>query len=90
MESITRFIEEKLKLKVNHDKSGVRRCENCKFLGYTIIDNGTIKIADKSIARFKDKIREITRRNRGISTEALITELNMTTGGWLSYFRLAN
>jgi group II intron reverse transcriptase/maturase len=90
MESITRFIEEKLKLKVNRDKSGVRKCEDCKFLGYTIMDNGTIRIADKSIARFKDKIREITRRNRGISTEALITELNMATGGWLSYFRLAN
>ena len=90
MESITRFIEEKLKLKVNRDKSGVRRCETCKFLGYTIMDNGSIRIADKSIARFKDRIREITRRNRGISTEALITELNRVTRGWLSYYRLAN
>ena len=90
MESITRFIEEKLKLKVNRDKSGVRRCENCKFLGYTIMDIGTIRIADKSITRFKDKIREITRRNRGISTEALIRELNKVTKGWLSYYRLAN
>lgn len=90
MESITRFIEEKLKLKVNRDKSGVRKCEDCKFLGYTIMDNGTVRIADKSIARFKDKIREITRRNRGISTGALVTELNRVTSGWLSYFRLAN
>jgi RNA-directed DNA polymerase len=90
MESITRFIEEKLKLKVNRDKSGVRKCENCKFLGYTIMENGTIRIADKSIARFKDKIREITRRNRGVSTETLITELNKVTRGWLSYYRLAN
>ena len=90
MESITRFIEEKLKLKVNRDKSGVRKCENCKFLGYTIMENGTIRIADKSIARFKDKIREITRRNRGVSTATLITELNKVTRGWLSYYRLAN
>ena len=90
MESITRFIEEKLKLKVNRDKSGVRKCEDCKFLGYTIMENGAIRVADKSISRFKDKIREITRRNRGISTEALITELNKVTGGWLSYYRLAN
>ena len=90
MESITRFIEGKLKLKVNRDKSGVRRCEDCKFLGYTIMDNGTIRIADKSLVRFKDKIREITRRNRGISTEALITELNRVTSGWLNYYRIAN
>jgi group II intron reverse transcriptase/maturase len=90
MESISRFIEGKLKLKVNRDKSGVRRCETCKFLGYTVMDNGSIRIADKSLVRFKDRIREITRRNRGISTEALITELNRVTSGWLNYYRLAN
>ncbi|MFM8454432.1 MAG: group II intron reverse transcriptase/maturase [Gammaproteobacteria bacterium] len=90
MESITRFIEGKLKLRVNREKSGVRKCEKCKFLGYTIMENGKIRIADKSIARFKDRIREITRRNRGISTEALMTELNRVTRGWINYYRLAN
>ena len=55
MESITRFIEEKLKLKENRDKSGVRRCETCKFLGYTTMDNGTIRIAEKALSALRTK-----------------------------------
>ena len=54
------------------------------------MENGDTRVADKSLIRFKDKIREITRRNRGISTEALIGELNKVTGGWLNYYKLAN
>jgi group II intron reverse transcriptase/maturase len=90
MTSIADFIEKKLKLKVNREKSGVRHCSDVKFLGYTIMSGGEIRVADKSIARLKDKIREITRRNRGISFELVIRELNQVITGWVNYYRLAN
>jgi RNA-directed DNA polymerase len=90
MASIADFIEKKLKLKVNYEKSGVRHCSNVKFLGYTLLPEGGIRVADKSIDRLKDRIREITRRNRGIKFEMVIKELNLTIVGWTNYFRLAN
>lgn len=88
--SITKFIEEKLKLKVNESKSGVRRCEQVKFLGYTIMPKGKIRIADKSIDRFKQKVKELTRRNRGVKFSQVIAELNAIHRGWMNYFRLAD
>lgn len=63
MASIVKFIEKKLKLKVNHPKSGVRHCTEVKFLGYTLLNDGGIRVADKSISRLKDKVRRITKRN---------------------------
>jgi RNA-directed DNA polymerase len=90
MASIADFIEKKLKLRVNYEKSGVRHCSNVKFLGYTLLPEGGIRVADKSIDRLKDRIREITRRNRGIKFEMVIKELNLTIVGWTNYFRLAN
>ena len=90
LRSITRFIEHKLKLKVNEAKSGVRRCEQVSFLGYTILPDGGIRVADKSLARFKKKIREVTKRNRGISYDQLIQQVNIILRGWYNYFRLAN
>ena len=89
MKSIINFIEKKLKLKVNRSKSGVRHCSEVKFLGYTLLKDGQIRIADKSIKRFKDKVREITRRNRGVSFHQVINELNIVITGWANYFRLA-
>lgn len=88
--SVTDFIERKLKLKVNHEKSGVRHCSDVKFLGYTIMSDGGIRVADQSIDRLKDRIREITRRNRGVRFLDIIKELNVTIIGWTTYFRLAN
>lgn len=90
LESMTKFIEEKLKLQVNWDKSGVRRCSKVKFLGYTIMPQGKIRVADKSIKRFRDKVRTITKRNRGRKFIQIIEELNKATRGWVNYFRLAN
>jgi len=90
MASMVDFIEKKLKLKVNRSKSGVRHCSDVKFLGYTLMPEGEIRVADKSIDRLKDKIREITRRNRGVRFEQVITELNQTIIGWTNYFRLAD
>ena len=89
MKSIVNLIEKKLKLKVNRKKSGVRHCANVKFLGYTLLKDGHIRIADKSIKRLKDKVREITRRNRGVSFHQVIKELNLVIIGWSNYFRLA-
>jgi len=90
MASIVRFIEGKLKLKVNRSKSGVRHCSEVKFLGYTLLKEGGIRVADKSIVRLKDKVREITKRNRGVKFSQLIQELNEVIVGWTNYFRLAN
>lgn len=90
MESIVDFIERKLKLKVNRTKSGVRHCSEVKFLGYTLLSCGGIRIADKSVERLKGKVREITRRNRGVSFEQVIGELNLVIVGWSNYFSLAD
>lgn len=90
MTSLVDFIEKKLKLKVNKSKSGVRHCSDVKFLGYTLLPGGDIRVSDKSIERLKDKVREITRRNRGVKFEIVIRELNQVIIGWTNYFRLAN
>jgi RNA-directed DNA polymerase len=90
MTSIADFIETKLKLKVNRSKSGVRHCSDVKYLGYTLLPGGDIRVSDKSIERLKDKVRDITRRNRGIKFEIVIKELNKVIIGWTNYFRLAN
>lgn len=90
MASIVKFIEEKLKLTVNREKSGVRHCSQVKFLGYTCLSGGGIRVADKSIVRLKEKVKEITRRNRGVRFAQVIEELNLAITGWTNYFSLAN
>ena len=90
MNSMVKFLEQKLKLKVNRQKSGVRHCSEVTFLGYTLLEEGNIRVSDKSIKRLKDKVREITRRNRGVRFEQLIKELNAVIIGWANYFYLAN
>lgn len=90
MKSLIKFIEDKLKLKVNRKKSGVRRCMEVTFLGYTILPGGNPRASDVSIKRLKDKIRETTKRNRGVKFEQVIKELNAVIIGWSNYFSLAN
>ena len=90
MSKVVKFIENKLKLKVNRSKSGVRHCSEVKFLGYTIMSGGGKRIADKSIKRLKDKVRTITQRNRGVKLSTVIKELNKVLIGWVNYFKLAN
>lgn len=89
MQSLSNFIETKLKLKVNRAKSGVRRSEEVTFLGYTILPDGGIRAADTSVKRLKDKVREITKRNRGVPLGQLLDELNAVIRGWSNYFQLA-
>jgi RNA-directed DNA polymerase len=89
MASVTQFLEAKLKLRVNREKSAVARVEERKFLGYRLLSDGRLGIAPKSLTRAKDRIRRITRRNRGISLERMIRELNSFLAGWVTYFRHA-
>jgi len=90
MNSAIDFIEKRLKLKVNRFKSGVRHCSEVKFLGYTLLPAGGIRIADKSIERLKQRVKAITKRNRGVHFEQVIKELNLIIVGWSNYFSLAN
>jgi len=88
MESITRFITQKLTLKVNETKSAVARPQERKFLGFSFTDGPEIKrtIAPKALERFKHRIREVTLRAKGVSLEATIAELASYLRGWRSYF----
>ena len=88
MKSITLFITQALKLKVNEAKSAVARPQQRKFLGFSFSDGPEIKriIAPKSLARFKQRIREITRRAKGVSLKTTMAELAAYLRGWRSYF----
>jgi len=91
MKSITRFITGKLKLKVNEEKSAVSRPWLRKYLGFTFISTcgqTKIRIHEKSIKRFKDRVRELTDRNCGKSMEQITDKLNMYLKGWWNYYRL--
>ena len=91
-ESITRFLEKRLRLKVNEEKSAVDRPWKRKFLGYTMTwhREPRIKVAESSVKRLKMKLREILRRGRGRNIGRLIEEdLTPLLRGWMNYFRLA-
>jgi RNA-directed DNA polymerase len=88
MSSVTRFLARRLKLKVNEAKSAVARPAERKFLGFSFSNNKEPKrrIAPKALLRCKEKIRELTRRTRGISLEQMTKELAAYIRGWKSYF----
>ena len=88
MQSISNFIEGKLKLIVNKDKSQVCLVNQTKYLGYTIQNTGSLSIAVKSLDKLKAKVRKITKRNRGVKFEQIITELTASLR-WLNYFQYA-
>lgn len=92
MENITRFIEDKLKLKVNEQKSAVDRPWKRKFLGFSFTlnkESPKIRIHKESIKRFKQRIRELTSRKNSIDMERRIERLNRYLVGWLGYYQLA-
>jgi len=88
MESLTQFITKKLKLKVNQQKSAVARPWERKFLGFSFTTNREPKrrIAPKAVERFKERVRELTRRTRGVSIERMAEELARYLRGWIGYF----
>ncbi len=88
MASITRFLTTKLKLQVNEQKSAVARPWERKFLGFSFTNRRAPKrrIAPQAIGRFKERVRTITRRTRGVSVERMAAELTRYLRGWLGYF----
>lgn len=94
MESITKFIENKLGLKVNVEKSKVARPNQIKYLGYGFYytKTGIIKPKPhlKSIQKFKRKLKQFTKRSCSISLDERIVKLNQVIRGWINYFRIAN
>src|SRR3989339_190014 len=92
MESITNFIEQKQKLKVNREKSKISRPIESNLLGFSYYKdkNGyQIKIGEKSYKRFKTTVKALTSRRMPISIEARLDRLNKYTRGWVNYFRIA-
>ena len=88
MESVTQFITQKLKLKVNEAKSAVARPQERKFLGFSFSAGPEVKrvIAPKALDRFKRQVREITRRAKGVSIKTTMEELATYMRGWRGYF----
>jgi RNA-directed DNA polymerase len=88
MESLKRFISTKLKLKVNESKSAVAEPWERKFLGFsfTWTEAPKRRIAPQAVQRFKERIRELTRRTRGVSIEQMAKELAQYLRGWIGYF----
>lgn len=93
MKNITSYLENKLKLKVNQEKSAVDRPWRRKFLGfsfYTKKEGTGIRVHTKAIAKFKEKVRQILSRSNGWSTEQRIKALKRSNIGWVNYFELAD
>jgi RNA-directed DNA polymerase len=92
LKSITKYIEEGLKLKVNKGKSKVSRPTESTLLGFSFYHdkgNWTIRIAKKSIKRIKEKSKAITERNNGMNTTQKIAKLKLIIRGWVNYFSIA-
>jgi RNA-directed DNA polymerase len=89
MASVTAFLEGKLRLRVNREKSAVALVGERQFLGHRLGKGGSLGIAPKSLARMKERLRAITRRNRGIALATMIAQVNASTTGWVTYYRHA-
>ena len=92
MESSTAYLEGKLKLTVNREKSKVGSPLECKFLGFSLYDNekgAGIRIHEKSVKRMKEKLRELTDRTQGKPMWLILENLKKYTRGWLGYYALA-
>ena len=95
-ESVIRFLEGKMKLKVNTEKTEARRVEGSSFLGFTFttrvstVGLGDCRPKDMKLRKFEDKIREITSRRRGVAFSAVVQELNAYIRGWINYYARSN
>jgi len=89
MDGLTTFLSTRLRLKVNEAKSAVARPHERKFLGFSFTDDAEKpkrRIAPKSLEKFKDRVRELTKESAGRSLEARVDELNAYLRGWLEYY----
>jgi len=89
MEKVSQFIEKKLKLKVNQEKSQVALSEKVKFLGFTVV-NGTIAIAHKALQTAMDKVKALTPRGTHKALEPTLDKINQWYVGWSNYYSLTN
>ncbi|MEZ8587209.1 group II intron reverse transcriptase/maturase [Vibrio cyclitrophicus] len=88
-ESITEFLEQKLKLTVNREKSGATRVTERTYLSHRFGIDGTIHLSKAAQTQMKKRVRQITKRNRGRELQAVIAELTQYLRGWQHYFKLA-
>jgi RNA-directed DNA polymerase len=92
MESVRSFLEKKLKLKVNPKKSKVDKAQRVKFLGFSFYKykgEMLIRVAGRSLERFREKLRRLTKRTRSGKLEDIIQEINTYVVGWIGYYRQA-
>jgi RNA-directed DNA polymerase len=91
MASLERFLQDKLRLKVNRDKSAVARPWGRKFLGYSVTSHRQpkLKVSRESVKRFKDKLRQAFCRGRGRNLNTELSDLAPVLRGWVAYYRLA-
>jgi RNA-directed DNA polymerase len=93
LESVSRFVEKRMRLRVNKEKSKVRRSGKVKFLGFSFYKGAQgwrPRISKESVVRLRDGIREIMRRGRGRSVGHIIEELNPLLQGWINYYGVAD
>ncbi|MEO5916506.1 MAG: group II intron reverse transcriptase/maturase [Luteolibacter sp.] len=90
MASLIRFTEGQLQLIVNRAKSRAAPLKTCEFLGYRLNNRAKLAWTDKAHHRFKERIKEITSRNRGHNVQTVIHELNLYVRGWLNYYKLSS
>ena len=89
-ESVTRYVEGTLKLVVNRAKSQAAPLKQCTFLGFQIGARGKVVWTAKVQERFKQRVREITSRSRGVRVQDVIVELRRYVIGWLGYFGISH
>jgi group II intron reverse transcriptase/maturase len=89
MEKVSQFIEKKLKLKVNQEKSQVAKSDKVKFLGFTVV-NGTIAIARKALQMAMNRVKALTPRGTHKSLEPTLDKINQWYVGWSNYYSLTN
>ena len=89
LEGVTKYLEKKLKLKVNPKKSKVERTTRAKFLGFSFLKRKGevfIRLANRTKERFAEKMRHLTKRTRSGKMEDIVSEINRYTRGWTAYF----
>ena len=87
LEGISWYLERELRLPVNREKSRAARVKDVPFVGFQIL-RGKIRVSDKARVKFKDRVRELTRRNNPLSMYQIIHDLNEYLRGWVGYFKV--
>jgi RNA-directed DNA polymerase len=89
LRSVTRFLEKRLKLTVNQEKSGVREADDTNYLGFTFTREGKILWSDESYRSFRHRVKELTGRSWGVSMKYRLSKLSTYIRGWVNYFGIA-